>query len=161
MSTTCPARWGKPRRRELSPLPPLMIYQAAQLMDSFEKLNILAGIMTSAAEIKEGQKTFASPEEKQQAQMDEQHAKVMRLFSAIAKALNAGYVKGGEILGHVAEQNCTSRCSCSAIMSALLASINVTRLWVSQERSVGVRAVRSRCRQGRRQNGPRRPSGSA
>ncbi len=91
MSTTCPARWGKPRRRELSPLPPLMIYQAAQLMDSFEKLNILAGIMTSAAEIKEGQKTFASPEEKQQAQMDEQHAKVMRLFSAIAKALNAGY----------------------------------------------------------------------
>ena len=59
-------------------------------MDTFEKLNILAGIRTTAEHMKTGQKEHASPEERQTAQQSEEHKSVMRLFGALANALNAG-----------------------------------------------------------------------
>ena len=49
----------------MPPIPPLKLYEAARLMDSFEKPNILAGIQTTADEIKSGQKEAAIPEERQ------------------------------------------------------------------------------------------------
>ena len=45
----------------MPPIPPLKLYEAARLMDSFEKPNILAGIQTTADEIKSGQKEAAIP----------------------------------------------------------------------------------------------------
>ncbi len=63
-------------------------------MDSFEKPNILAGIQTSADAIKSGQKEYGSTEERQEAQQPDEHKAVMRLFGALAQALNAGYKFG-------------------------------------------------------------------
>ena len=69
----------------------LKLYEAAKLMDSFEKPNILAGIQTTADAIKSGHKEYGSAEERQTAQQSDEHKAVMRLFGALAKALNAGY----------------------------------------------------------------------
>ena len=63
-------------------------------MDSFEKPNILAGIQTTADQIESGQKEYGSAEERQEAQQPDEHKAVMRLFGALAKALNAGYKFG-------------------------------------------------------------------
>ena len=60
-------------------------------MDSWEKPNVLAGIQTSAAEIKSGQREFATPEERQDTQMKEEQARMMAFCTGLAKAFNAGH----------------------------------------------------------------------
>ena len=85
---------ARPRRRELPPIPPLKLCEAAKLMDSFEKPNTLAGIQTTADAIKSGQKEYGSAEERQTAQQPDEHKAVMRMFGALAKALNAGTSSG-------------------------------------------------------------------
>ena len=76
----------------MRPPPPLVIYEAAKLMDSWEKPNIPAGIQTTAAKIRnEQQEEEGTPQEQQQQQMDQQQKKVMAFFGGVAKALNSGY----------------------------------------------------------------------
>ena len=94
MSTTCPGSWDGRAAGKCCRSPPLKLYEAAKLMDSFEKPNILAGIQTTADAIKSGQKEYGSAEERQTAQQPDEHKAVMRLFGALAKALNAGYKFG-------------------------------------------------------------------
>ena len=76
----------------MRPLPPLVIYEAAKLMDSWEKPNIPAGIQTTAAKIKnEQQEEEGTPREQQQQQMGKQQERILEFFSGVAKALNSGY----------------------------------------------------------------------
>ena len=86
-----PRRLGRPRKKESPPISPLTIYNAAKLMDSWEKPDILAGIQTTAAEIKTSQRGAESPEERQTAQQKEDQASMMRFYQGLAQALNAGY----------------------------------------------------------------------
>ena len=78
----------------MRPIPPLIIYEAAKLMDSWEKPNILAGIQTSAAKIKDSQQRQEGiPQEQQmdQQQMGKRQERILAFFSGVAKALNSGY----------------------------------------------------------------------
>ena len=77
----------------MRPPPPLVIYEAAKLMDSWEKPKIPAGIQTSAAKIKDSQqREEGTPQEQQQQQqMEQQQKKIMGFFGGVAKALNSGY----------------------------------------------------------------------
>ena len=84
-----PRQIAKPHRREMRPPPPLVIYEAAKLMDSWEKPNIPAGIQTTAAKIKNEQQEEGTPQEQQQ--MEQQQKKIMGFFGGVAKALNSGY----------------------------------------------------------------------
>ena len=87
-----PRQTANPHRREMRPPPSLVIYEAAKLMDSWEKPNIPAGIQTTAAKIRnEQQEEEGTPQEQQQQQMDQQQKKVMAFFGGVAKALNSGY----------------------------------------------------------------------
>ena len=71
--------------------PPLVIYEAAKLMDSWEKPNILAGIQTSAAKIKDSQQREEGTPQEQQQQMGKRQERILEFFSGVAKALNSGY----------------------------------------------------------------------
>ena len=78
----------------MRPPPPLVIYEAAKLMDSWEKPNILAGIQTTAAKIKnEQQRQEGIPQEQQmdQQQMGKRQERILEFFGGVAKALNSGY----------------------------------------------------------------------
>ncbi len=80
-----PRRLGRPRRKESPPIPLLTIYESAKLMDSWEKPDILAGIQTTAAEIKTSQRGAESPEERQNAQQKEDQASMMRFYQGLPK----------------------------------------------------------------------------
>ena len=86
-----PRQIAKPHRREMRPIPPLVIYEAAKLMDSWEKPNIPAGIQTSAAKIKDSQQQQEGTPQEQQQQMGKRQERILEFFSGVAKALNSGY----------------------------------------------------------------------
>ena len=83
--TAVPGRPARLRPRRVGPAAPqvgpahfaLAIYETTGLMDSCEKPAIPAGIQEDTAVIKSGQRESLSPEERRDAQMREEHDRMM------------------------------------------------------------------------------------
>ena len=88
-----PRPQGRTRKINRPPIPPLMLYKAAQLMDTSEKPSIASGIMTTAADIKKQLGYIDRDRDAQEAAARAQEV-AQRFYQALAPALTAGVTSG-------------------------------------------------------------------
>ena len=85
-----PRTTGKCLRRDLPPLPPRQLWEAAKLMDSWAKPSIAQGISTTAAAVRQRLDEGVGGAQDATAQYEQDKADLMDLLKYVAEAINTG-----------------------------------------------------------------------